>query len=197
MATESHSRNPQEGQDFTHKEEVPSQGRPSSRPIGGAAGDDSQGHQPETVTPITDDDILRVRSILRLYCPVHFDLDQMALDIIVESWSNGYPKPSWRFIKNRAIDALRSQQVEDNALGKLQQTEEHDARIDIDQNDLLNRLTKVLTRSEGEIIYLRFYENYSLREIAKRINRTERDISETLAIALYKMRQASEGDLDD
>jgi len=137
------------------------------------------------------EDLERVIRIARRRLPRGMDYENVAMDVLIESWQNKVEKPSVRFIKNRCWDAIRRMKVELRANeGLAQKTEEHDKEEKkVDHNDLMTKLTKNLTSMEKKVIFYRYYQELGVEEVGKKVGLGKTKAYQTLTEALYKMRE--------
>lgn len=134
----------------------------------------------------------RVTRIVRSILPSHFDTESIAMDILVESWSNKIDEPSYSFIRNRCIDQFRDLSTELSHL----KSASHEARprphmSSPEDRDSVDFLTQVLTQPEKKAVYYRFQLDLPLTEVAKHMSLTPASIRELVASAVYKMREAA------
>lgn len=134
----------------------------------------------------------RVTRIVRSILPSHFDTESIAMDILVESWSNQIDDPSYSFIRNRCIDELRDRSSESAHL----ESASHEPRprscvSTPEDRDSIEFLTQVLTQPEKKAIYYRFQLELSQAEVAQRMNLAPASVRELVASAVYKMREAT------
>ena len=90
----------------------------------------------------------RVTRIARRFLPRGMDYENVAMDVLIESWMNKVEQPSRSFIRNRCWDALRRLQSElkANESLALKAPVEHGSGIKkVDFNNLMTKITSVLT----------------------------------------------------
>lgn len=138
---------------------------------------------------MTPQDLARVHAIVRRFVPRHFDTEQIAVDVLVESWANGVEIPTYVFIRNRCFDVLRSSQVEQRVMSAQRPEDSVGPQTDTETNDLVGYFMGVLDNLERRVVYLKFFADKPLAEIASALRRDPKDIREVLAVALYKMKQ--------
>lgn len=148
---------------------------------------------PSSCDPPTVADLARVNSIVAQHLPPSYDRENLASDILIESWTNGQPQPSWGFIRNRCIDLQRSQGREKTSMRDKLTHPPLTPLPDDHVPDELNHLTKVLDAWERKVIYHRFYLDLTLESIAKHLSCPLDRIRNTLAGAIYKMQQEGLG----
>lgn len=124
----------------------------------------------------------RVRTLV----PPAIDAEGLALDILLESWSNQISHPSRTFIQHRCYDAIRKMHREEQALHSYvppdpHNTEESEAKV--------GRLIMILSPVERKIIWYRFYQDLSIQDIARKVSMQSGTVKEILLAALYKMHQ--------
>ena len=143
---------------------------------------------PPPVDDLTLDDLARVHSIVRQHLPPSYDREDIAVDILIESWTNHQPRPSWGFIRNRCIDMRRSHNKE---LGLIHDKSTHSPATQPPGHDAqeIATLVRVLDPWERKLIYYRFYQDLPLPEIAKRLSCSLDRVRNTLSAALYKMKE--------
>lgn len=143
-----------------------------------------------------DDDPLaclkRIHSTVRSFLPRSFDTESVSVDILIESASNGVLHPPRDFIRMRCQDKARSAQREKLALERRSHMfrPEPDRSAD-DPVDMAHRLIGVLSPLERKIVFYRFFLDggLPLAEIARRLRMDLNVVRETIAQALYKMRE--------
>ena len=134
----------------------------------------------------------RVTRIARRFLPRGMDYENVAMDVLIESWLNKVEQPSRSFIRNRCWDALRRLQSElkANESLALKAPVEHGSGIrKVDFNNLMTKITSVLTSDEKKLIWYRFYMGLKIPEIAQKIGIRRSKAYVMLSEALYKMRQ--------
>jgi DNA-directed RNA polymerase specialized sigma24 family protein len=134
----------------------------------------------------------RVLGHVQHHLPSHYDREQIALDILVESWLNDQPLPTSNFIHHRCIDAARSQQKESQVMRELSRrvfdaAPEHPT----DARERVAKLVKCLDPVEKRAIAFRFYMDMPVAEAAKQCKMPEDAFRLVIQRALYKMREAS------
>ena len=134
----------------------------------------------------------RVTRIARRFLPRGMDYENVAMDVLIESWMNKVEQPSRSFIRNRCWDALRRLQSElkANESLALKAPVDYGSGIKkVDFNNLMTKITSVLTSDEKKLVWYRFYMGLKIPEIAKRLAIRKNKAYGMLAEALYKMRQ--------
>lgn len=142
----------------------------------------------------------RVITLARGFLPRSFDVETLALDILMECWHNNCTRPSLSMIKYRCIDLIRQKALEERKLkhyAKLR-GEQHEPSILNNLNNSLQveSLVEVLDPQERKLIALRFYVGLSIKKIAEQIRLSEQTVREILTGALYKMRLEAESKSD-
>ena len=137
-------------------------------------------------------DITRVVGYARRFLPPEADHENIAMDILLESWLKGHEKPSRTFIKNRCWDALRRRRTE------LQANEGHsfktpesspDQTGEVDFDNLMTKLVKNLSVDERRAVWYKFYQGLKVPEMSRRMGIGKAKAYNVLKEALYKMRQ--------
>lgn len=129
----------------------------------------------------------RVRRIVRQFLTADYDRDAIVQNIVVYAWQHNMTTVPRMFIRHRCTDAYRRKRREKSFVEQLLPAE-HERTSDID-SELINRLVGVLTPFERKLIWMRFYTDLTLEEIAARVRTSRADVSETLTTAIFKMRQ--------
>ncbi len=129
----------------------------------------------------------RVRSIVAQHLPRWYDIDSIAVEILLESWDNEVEKPSWGFIVQRCIDHVRANKREQGHLHNYLPSEPHEPSVEL--LDQINELMKILSPIERKVIFYRFYLELPIAETAKRMRVDVTLVRETLSQALFKMKQ--------
>lgn len=144
---------------------------------------------PNTKRDPTLADLARVLRIVKYLLSPQFDRESIASDILVESWTNGLPEPSYTFIRQRCINCIRSRAQEQRAMRDTTlhppESTEDTPRPDITQ------LTSVLDNRERQVIAYRFWLSLTIAEIAERLNCGTTQVQTIIAGALHKMREAN------
>lgn len=137
-------------------------------------------------------DLERVTRIAQRFLPRGMDYEGIAMDVLIESWLNQVEQPSRSFIRNRCWDALRKLQSElraNEALALKTPTGHGSGTEKVDLNNLMTKITSVLTSDEKKLIWYRFYMGLKIPEIAQKIGIRRSKAYVMLSEALYKMRQ--------
>lgn len=144
--------------------------------------------------PLSLSDLRRVLAIVRRHVPRHLDVESIATDILIESWIKGHPTPSTSFIYNRCVDHLRSQTREHTYLTTPHPEFTTDPSESFDTSDLVNCLMTVLSPSEKQIIWYRFFREPPMSDsgISSKLGMPLREVQGVVAQALFKMRQATQ-----
>ncbi len=144
------------------------------------------------IDPPTLLDLRRVHGLVRSFVPPHVDSEDLAVEILIESWSKGHTQPSWSFIRHRCLDNLQAASRELEVM-KDKSTHEPEFSPDdeLDQKLLVNALVSVLSPLEKKVVWYRFYMDLSTNDIASRAKLPLTSVRELLAQALFKMKQAS------
>lgn len=137
-------------------------------------------------------DIERVIKIARRFLPPKLDVENIALDVLIESWQNGVEQPSVSFIRNRCYDAMRKDKLDLKIKETFVQTHSEETAGDqqsVEESDLMTKLTSVLTTEQKKLIWYRFYQELSLKQIGEKIGLSPNCVSEIIKEALFRMRQ--------
>lgn len=144
---------------------------------------------------ITQLSIDRVTRLVSLYLSSHHDPESVAQKILFESWQNGVDSPTHRFIQLKCYSALREYQreqaviegaSEDNYSLPAKSTEE----LRELESELGELITRVLSPFERQVVWHRFYNESSVAEIAAQLKKPVLLVSETIQVALFKMKEA-------
>lgn len=131
-----------------------------------------------------------IEAQVRQHLDPSYDREAIAMDLLLESWTEGVPFPSRNVIHFRCIDYARRRYKELDM--NRDRTEHFDATPGDDPfpAQVINRLVpQVLSPDERRIVFFRFYADLSLAECGRRLGWTLQRVRETLEGALYKMRQ--------
>jgi len=139
-------------------------------------------------------DVTRVIAIAKRYLPQGIDYENIAIDILLESWQNGIEQPARMFIRNRCYDAIRRMKSE------LQANEGafRDKKLvypdlkEVETQDLMDKLTSVLSMMEKKAIWYRYYMDLSVSDIGAKLGVGKNRASVLLTEALFKMRQEND-----
>lgn len=130
--------------------------------------------------------IRTVRSSL----PPECDVEMIAIDIIMEAYKNGVEPPTRVHIRSRCYDELR----------RLKGEKEHMKDYKRYQNEpepepeTIQRYMSTLDNTERKVIFLRFYADQPISEVAKTMKMANDKVRSILANAIFKMRSVDEGD---
>ena len=137
-------------------------------------------------------DLIRVTQLVRRFLPPGVDYENVAMDVVLESWTKGHDIPSRGFVKNRCWDALRKRRTELKANEGLFIRSPDETQGDLEGVDFDNLMTKLvhgLSVDERKVIWYRFYLGSSVAEIAKKMDIGKGKVYIMLAESLFKMRQ--------
>ena len=136
-------------------------------------------------------DLVHVTQLVRRFLPPGVDYENVAMDVVLASWTTGHDIPSRGFVKNRCWDALRKRrtELEANEGRSLQSQSSPDGSDEVDFNNLMTKLVKDLSVEERKIIWYKFWPGLKVPEIAKRLGLGKARTYQLLNEALYKMRQ--------
>lgn len=144
----------------------------------------------------TADDLKRVLRQVTYTLNHTFDREQIAIDILTQSWLSGHPQPSNQFIRHRCLNEARARRAENEAMTHLQTTpstlqDEPDSTDTSTLKDRVNELVKCLDAPEKKCVALRFYMDLSAEDAAKQLEMNVTAFRLTIHRALYKMREAA------
>lgn len=134
-------------------------------------------------------ELSRIIKIVQKHLPPSYDRESIAMDIMVESIMNNTPSPSPTFIRNRCVDAYRRRTAEQKALTKVRPPSTENHAMAVERRDSVERLTRTLSHYERRVIYLRFYEDMTIQEIAKELSIAPKRVSELLMLASVRLQQ--------
>ncbi len=133
----------------------------------------------------------RIHGVVRSILPSRYDTESIAVDIMIEYYEKGIVSPGRGYIRNRCIDVLRATQREQRMLEHVSHRPNQTEGPNIDDQDQVESLTSVLNPTERKLIIYRFYLSRTLEEISKDLSMDINKVRDTIAQAVYKMRQAS------
>lgn len=139
-------------------------------------------------------DLRRVHGIVRSFVPHHHDTENLAVDILLESWSKNHTHPAFVFIRNRCYDAMRAQGREIKVIHDAALHHEHshsDPEVEQGRLNVVKTLMAVLSPLERKVVWYRFYCDAPTVEIARCVSMQVQDVREVLSQAIFKMKQAS------
>jgi RNA polymerase sigma-70 factor (ECF subfamily) len=149
-----------------------------------------------------------VRHLARVYDLNDADSEDIAIEIMVSLIKNGFRGVPAAGVgvylasiaRNRIVDRLRSQIRERRALSELQRTERaeaHDAQqADVEalvKDEKLRMVEEAMASLNDEqraILFMRYYENLTLAQIAQRLDKTYSAVAARTFRALQKLRSA-------
>ena len=136
------------------------------------------------------EDVVR---LVRRFLPPRFDHEVIAIDILMECWTNHIDRPTWRFVYRRCVDARRAESSNQRATARFAMLPFTSPRFEdvVQREEQVDRLVGPLSTLERQIIWYRFYQDMSLADISKEIKRDVNTIRQVLATALDKMKQAA------
>lgn len=147
-------------------------------------------HPSPTPPDLTPADLTRTLTIICRFLPPSFDREQLAIDILMESWLNSHPCPSPQFIHHRCIDALRHRAKERQVTTERALAQDRGfVEPSPHSCDELTKLTKCLTPLEKKIIALRFHMDMTVDETAHHTKLSPDALRLHIQRALYKMRK--------
>lgn len=134
----------------------------------------------------------RVLGHVQHHLSPHFDREQIALDILIESWLNDQPLPTSNFIKHRCIDAVRLKQKESQIMQELsRRSVDTSPERPTDARERVAKLVKCLDPLEKRAIAYRFYMDLPVAEAAAQCRMPEDAFRILIQRCLHKMREAS------
>jgi len=130
----------------------------------------------------------------------HLDKESIAADIWLELWEKDSPL-SFIAVKHRCIDAVRHDAL--LTIQQIEQCTEDDFKFQIslpvdeypqrmqDLSDIVNALMRRarLDNTSREILYLRFYADLELSEIAARMKTSESTVARLIKAALFTLKK--------
>lgn len=149
---------------------------------------------PENQQPITLSlyHLKRVQDRVSHHLPNYYDREQIALDILIESWLNGQPLPTFDFIKHRCIDVARLKQRESQIMNDLShRTHSTTHEPTTDARERVAKLIRCLNPQEKQAIAYRFYMDLPVAEAAQQCRMPEDTFRVLIQRCLHKMREAS------
>lgn len=147
-------------------------------------------YTPHTVDEF-DETLSRVVRLVRRAAPTS-DPEFLAVSILDESWANGVAQPSSRFVRQRCIDDYRqalSARRAREACSREHRTVEPSPVAQLELRDEVGVLLLSLTPTERKIIHARFFLENTIAEIARSFRLDPSFVSQTITVALYKMRE--------
>jgi len=136
-------------------------------------------------------DLIRVTNLVQRFLHSGVDYENVAMDIILESWQKGHYVPSRSFIKNRCWDALRKHRTELKANEGLSLRTKScpNGAHDVEFDNLMTKLVRNLSADERRLVWYRFWLSLKVPEISKRMGLGRARTYAMLGEVLYKMRQ--------
>lgn len=173
---------------------------------------------PQKPLQLSKEQILRIRSLVKFFLPPEADRDFVADTIILHAWMKDIPNVSRTYIRHKCINALRSLQRErkhneqafragcqpgtESAMlfestkktpfksvwpPRTKPPSEDESEF-IERKDLVQEAVGQLTPLERHLIWMRYYDDQTLEEIAGQTTLRRDQIQQALKVALYKMR---------
>ncbi len=140
-------------------------------------------------------EIERIHHLVRTFLAPDIDREYIADTIILTAWSRGRSTMSRAYVRNKCISAWRTIQRErrrnENFLRQQQASSEsiEDTSSILGKKDLIQETVKIcLTPTERKLVWMRYYNSQSLKEMISNSGMNRDEIQKTLKVALYKMR---------
>lgn len=124
------------------------------------------------------------------------DYEELAAEIISESWANDVPQPSQRFVRQRAINVIRRSALETRTRERASAQPQRDldsVPAIAARQELVEQLLLALSPTERKLIHARFFLGKTYEEIATAFRLDVMFVSQSIATALYKMREMGDG----
>jgi len=145
-------------------------------------------------SPVEIADVKRVITLAKYFLPAGVDYENIAVDILLESWQNGIEQPARMFIRHRCYDAMRriKSELKANERAFKERPVGYDGGDEVETQDLMDKLTHVLTILEKKAIWYRYYMDLSVSDIGVKLGVGKNKASVLLKEALFKMRQEND-----
>lgn len=140
-------------------------------------------------------EISRVTRIVRRLVPRHIDAEDIAIDIVVKSWSSGVEHTPYGFIRMRVYSRMRTVRRDQERMLKAYREKPPVSSDDqLDASSVVERAMQVLTRRQKEAILYYFFIELTMTEIAKRMKISTSAVSLLINHGLEKMRKEFKND---
>lgn len=152
---------------------------------------------------LSGEDMARIRGWVNQYLPVGYDRDFIADTIILNAWQKDVPHVSRAYVKKKCISAwraLKRERVRNEGFirthnmviqprgDELPSTAQKSDEDVIDNKQVVETATGVLTPFERRLIWMRYYNCQTIIEIAEDVTLRRDLVSKAIEVALYKMR---------
>lgn len=141
---------------------------------------------------LSDAEINKVRKTVMVLLSSEYDRDLLSDQIITTAWEKGIEHVSGGFIRNKCISKWRErtrEQVRNENFAYVQSKRDNNFELqETEQKATVEVAVKCLSSFERKLIWLRFYKNLTLEQIAKEVGMPRERIQKTIKVSLYKMR---------
>ena len=146
---------------------------------------------------LTQDEMARIHHWVNNFLPPYYDRDYIADTIILNAWMKQIPHVSREYVRNKCISAWRvskrERQKNENAtrLGRtdtIEHRQEDEGIETVNRKILVQEAVGKLTPFERRIIWMRFYDDQTLEEIASQVTLRRDQVLSAIKVAVYKMR---------
>lgn len=132
--------------------------------------------------------------------PPQYDREFIADTIILNSWLKQIPHISREYVRNKCISAwrtLRREQMRNENASRVK-THKHGVGVNVspdrgpeeisDHKSIIQEAVGSLSNFERRLIWMRYFDDQKLEEIAGRVKMRRDQVSKALDVAIYKMR---------
>ena len=140
------------------------------------------------------EDLKKIRRMVHFIVPQLPDEEALSVDIWLELWQKG-GEATWTHVRNRTIDELRRvTNIHFESLYSISPEEFSTLYTSItlkEKQDLLNEMFKraSLSNADEKLLYLRFYKDFSLKEIGVEFNISIQAVSQRLDSIFVKLKK--------
>ncbi len=127
--------------------------------------------------------------LVRRTLPPSYDHEDIAVEILLESWGNRVWKPSQAFIRQRCIDKIRARQREQRYCEEKQRSPPVYSSSSVEVRSQIGLLVRDLSPLEKRVIWYRYYHGASVRETAEQLGLPVNKTREILRVILFRMRE--------
>ena len=162
---------------------------------------------------LSEKDISRIHKWVRQFTAVELDRDDIAANIILNAWMKEVPHVSKEYVRHKCIDAGRrlkrerrrneeaarvgatrttvmvmTPQPGGGSKGERMSNSEGGDQPQVDRKMLVEEAVGKLSPFERRLIWLRYYDDQTLEDIAKDTTLRREQVQQALRVAIYKMK---------
>lgn len=141
---------------------------------------------------MNQESVNRVVALVRRFSSKTTDHEDLAIEILFESWTNHVEEPSVQFVRYRCIDAMRKASRSKRA-DEVSSRQHHEVSMPQEQETsdtqgIVDGLMRSLSPFERKVVWHRIYAERTLEDTACELKVSVKIVRETFENAVYKMR---------